>query len=103
MLSGESGEQELDAEAAAQQQQQQARFNLAAQLAELAARARAAASGPRDLDADSPAARDARHRSEARLAQVAYPSSSECSTLHDAAYMGFLAAPAYSMHASALV
>ena len=56
-------------EEAAQQQQQQAHFNLAAQLAELAARARAAATSPRDPNVGSPD-RDARHRTESRLAQV---------------------------------
>ena len=60
---------ELDDEVAQQQQRQQAQLSLTAQLAELAARARAMASS-READAGSPAALDPRHRNDAQLALV---------------------------------
>lgn len=67
--SEESGELDDERAAAQQHQRQQAQLSLTAQLAELAARARAVAAS-READAGSPAHHDARHRTNSQLAQV---------------------------------
>ncbi|KAL3152984.1 hypothetical protein ABBQ38_012012 [Trebouxia sp. C0009 RCD-2024] len=65
----ESGELDDERAAAQQHQRQQAQLSLTAQLAELAARARAVAAS-READAGSPAHHDARHRTNSQLAQA---------------------------------